>query len=133
MAPALPCNFGSAPNVLTTCLGFLFFFCSRGWTLLADMFENRVLLTLPSHFEVPPMLSNGQLVCRPQGRQSERSALNTLQVTTRVHMQQKKKSPGPHNQTCAKSPARNDPSRKQSDGPLLGGHAQARLKVCLLS
>ena len=82
MAPASPCNFGSAPNVLTACLGFLFFFLLTRMDTRRHVRES-CLLTLPSHFEMQPMLSNGQLVCGAV-QSDNRYALRSMHCRSRL-------------------------------------------------
>ena len=116
------------------------------------MFENRVCSHLPSHFEVPPMLSNVKLVNRADPGAIERTsraceandvridlsadvahryalrALNALWVTTRVHMQQKK----PENaRNRVRRPSPGTSVRKQGGGtPLRRAYTSRREGLC---
>ena len=130
MAPALPCNFGGASNVLATCLGFQDRLLARMDTPGSRVRESCLLIP-PSHFEVPPMLSNAKLVCgavpRAIERKSRASKTNDVRVDLSADVAQSVRSAraqcivGDNSRaravkkkktftwkTCAKSPARND-------------------------
>ena len=110
MAPALPCNFGGAPNVLTTCLGFHLFFLLTRMDTPGRHVRESCLLILPSHFEMPPMLSNGQLVCGavPGATIGTLCAQCIVGHNSRAHAAKKQNHLEYTKKRVLKSPARND-------------------------